>query len=302
MQGTKISTAHQQDTFYIFPSLVPIKVSKAFRELQGAHTAERSRAHYYTLSTYFGKKYVDRIIEKAAREFTEAKQKKNKLYTYESYWDFRDLPAKTLGNVISNKKEEIVRLIEEFRNSKEWYAKRGIPYKTGFLLHGPPGTGKTSLVKALANHFKLDIYVLGEKQMSSASYLTKAARGISKGIILIEDVDSLFPTRDKKDKEVNISTLLNFLDGVVELEDNIVILTTNDLKAIDPAIYRPGRIDHLVKLDLATSEEVSDYLRMFYEDKSFMTEVSGVPLADVQKDCLSLSKLEVYKKYDITNH
>lgn len=90
----------------------------------------------------------------------------------------------------------------------------------------------------------------------------------ARSLILIEDVDAFFASRQKQDERiaVSFSGLLNALDGVAAQEGRIIFLTTNHREILDPALIRPGRIDVEFKLDLASREQVSTMLQRFHPD------------------------------------
>lgn len=188
--------------------------------------------------------------------------------------------------ILSQKiKDEIVEDIEEYINpaTRRWYANRGIPYRRGYLLHGPPGTGKSSLSLALAGHFGMRIYIVSlSSSIATEEHLSSLFAELPRRcIVLLEDIDTagLTHTReddgtDDGDKEpesetegsskrvrksdgggkLSLSGLLNILDGVASQEGRILIMTTNHLEKLDKALIRPGRVDMTIKFSLADQE------------------------------------------------
>ncbi|WVF72107.1 hypothetical protein IAT40_006919 [Kwoniella sp. CBS 6097] len=108
-------------------------------------------------------------------------------------------PARPWSSVIlpGTLKDDLLKDVERFLSEKEskWYASRGIPHRRGYLFHGAPGAGKTTLVTAIASKLALDIYVINPSQrgMDDAK-LSKLFRDCpAKSVILIEDIDCIFP-------------------------------------------------------------------------------------------------------------
>jgi chaperone BCS1 len=144
--------------------------------------------------------------------------------------------------------------LQWFAESRNWYLTRGIPYRRGYCFSGPPGTGKTSVVLALAGLMNRPICVLNLGSIESDEALFSAFyEAPLNAIILIEDIDCAFPaqTRDvKPDGEsaddgrgVSKAGLLNVLDGITTPDGRIFIMTTNYPERLDAALVRPGRAD-----------------------------------------------------------
>ena len=149
------------------------------------------------------------------------------------------------------------------KQSQAWYSNRGIPYRKGYLLYGPPGTGKSSLSLSIAGHFGLDIYVLDISSITGEYLGVLLADLPARCILLLEDVDAAEATksreintrrtdrspRSSRSKEgLSLSELLNALDGVSSQEGRVLIMTTNHMEHLDPALIRPGRADIKVLL------------------------------------------------------
>ena len=135
---------------------------------------------------------------------------------------------------------------------------KGVPYRRGYLLHGPPGTGKTSFTQAIAGALKLNICYLNlsNGNMDDDGLNRALNNAPSQSIILLEDIDGIFVARESvnqgRDGGVSFSGLLNALDGVRSQEGRILFMTTNHKEKLDPALLRPGRCDFQVKLDNAS--------------------------------------------------
>jgi mitochondrial chaperone BCS1 len=193
--------------------------------------------------------------------------------------------------------------IQEFFASATWYKNLGIPYRRSYMLHGEPGSGKSSLVKAIAGELKLDIYVinLGSSFMNDQKLVELLLCAPSKSVFLFEDIDAAFNGRVKGEDAsdgLTFSGLLNALDGVAAKEGGIFFMTTNHIEQLDPALIRPGRVDLKVGFEKATRNQVEELFARFYPNaarslaEEFAQKVGEktVSMATVQ------SYLQGYKK------
>ena len=180
-----------------------------------------------------------------------------------------------LDSVILDKgiAESIVGDVQDFLASAQWYYDRGIPYRRGYLLHGPPGTGKTSFIQALAGEIGYNIAVLNlsGRGMTDDRLQLLLTLVPARSIVLLEDADAAFTNRRTQvaadgyqGANVTFSGLLNALDGVGSSEERIVFLTTNHIDRMDPALVRPGRVDMIVRLGDASRWQIERFWDRFY--------------------------------------
>ncbi|QBJ02827.1 cell division protein [Pseudomonas phage Psa21] len=185
--------------------------------------------------------------------------------------------------------QEFFGSLDWYINNEAWYRKRGRAYKHTVILHGPPGTGKTSLIKRAARKYKRDLHFLNLSThgRSLAELVAKLQPG---DILCIEDFDdvrslhrrvetktvgvtdgddSKSPGALLMDCDIALSTFLNVLQGVVELDDIIIIMTTNHLEKIDPAVYRRSRVDKLIEVLPLKDAEIKRYIDQMYDNPTY---------------------------------
>jgi chaperone BCS1 len=164
--------------------------------------------------------------------------------------------------------------VEDFIARQQWYVDRGVPYRRGYLLYGPPGSGKSSFIKALAGELDLDIAIinLSERGMTDDKLVHLLTKLPARTILLLEDADAAFTNRRQVDADgyagatVTFSGLLNALDGVAAGEERIAFLTTNHIDRLDEALIRPGRVDMTVRISEATRHQAAEIWDRFYGD------------------------------------
>jgi chaperone BCS1 len=182
--------------------------------------------------------------------------------------------ARALKSVVlgKGKRQAIEGDIRRFMQRGWWYAERGIPYRRGYLLHGSPGSGKSSFIFALAGSLDLSICLLNlsERGLTDDKLNHLLSNAPERCILLLEDIDAAFLGRSKATEadgyqaNVTFSGLLNSLDGVASSESRIIFMTTNHVERLDQALIRPGRADVIEELGDAEPEQVQELLLRFY--------------------------------------
>ncbi|XP_012340582.1 mitochondrial chaperone BCS1 [Apis florea] len=173
--------------------------------------------------------------------------------------------------------ERIINDCREFIQNPSWYSDRGIPYRRGYLLYGPPGCGKSSFITALAGELEMGICVLNlsERGLTDDRLNHLLAVAPQQTIILLEDIDAAFTSREENKEikaaydglnRVTFSGLLNCLDGVASTEARILFMTTNYLERLDPALVRPGRIDVKEYIGWCSANQVEQMFLRFYRN------------------------------------
>ena len=155
---------------------------------------------------------------------------------------------------------------KRFLESGSWYSQMGIPWRRGYLLYGPPGNGKSSLITALAGELKRSVCVLNlaDNVLDDETLIYLMADAPDGSLILLEDIDAVFSGRENSKGRVSFNGLLNALDGVTAQNGSMVFMTTNHLEKLDPALIRPGRCDLHLCFDNATRVQVQNMLERFY--------------------------------------
>lgn len=173
----------------------------------------------------------------------------------------------------NNISEILKKDIQAFIDSKDVYIRNNILYKRNYLLYGKPGTGKSSLIFALASYFNFRITILDLKSIKSVSDILYNISNTDKTFFVFEDIDALSPgliereektqnsPREKKDcprelvpdgkiiEGLSLSDILNVLDGLYTAEGTICFFTTNHIEKLDSAFLRDGRMDCKIEMN-----------------------------------------------------
>ena len=286
----KIREVPVDDHFYKWVDWRLIKISYGKEKLENASSLKSAYLKNYTFKGFFATKAIRNLMSQVHEEY---KSKGKSAMVYQSEHNYFRRIAKVGGKKISDVilnpdiKDKILTDIETWRNSRADYERRGIPYRRGHCYHGPPGTGKTTIVKAIAKEFGFNVYNIDLKKAED-DYLIHLLRDIESGsILLFEDIDSTFDGRKRLNKAgITFSGFLNALDGIVEMDGVLVIITTNHIEKMDPALLRAGRMDLKIEVGYSTEKEISEYLSSFYERKIQIKSDNLLPMVEVQNACL----------------
>lgn len=149
----------------------------------------------------------------------------------------------------------------------DWYLERQIPWRRGWLLHGPGGTGKSSIAKAVAQNMGIPICHFYLATLSDQEFMDRWDAMPTPCVALFEDFDNVFHGRENQTehKSLTFDCILNQISGVSSLNGVFLIVTTNHIEHIDPALgvmknadsgvsTRPGRIDSVIEVSFMNSE------------------------------------------------
>nr|QQV29708.1 AAA family ATPase [Kaumoebavirus] len=182
-------------------------------------------------------------------------------------WIFTTLHVnKTFDNVVMDPKIKNILTTKLQRMQDESYYNRvGKPLKTAFLFYGLPGCGKSSTIYAIAKAMKGNIYQMDLSKMNDA-LLLKGIRNIpANSVIVMEEIDLQHYKREGEGKGVTLGCLLRVMDGYEYLHKCVVVMTTNHIEKIDPALIRPGRVDCKIEFKKATSVMIREVIKLYLE-------------------------------------
>lgn len=205
--------------------------------------------------------------------------------------------------------------MDNFKNGRDTYRRLGLAYKMTVILHGLTGSGKTCLIRALAAQYRMNVCILDLNEISAVNLVAALGSVPGNSLLLIEDFDSarhlhtrVSKEEDKKKKDTrplsdrvieeftggNLSGTLNALDGISSLNNVVVFLTTNHLDKIDSAVYRPGRVDHIMELPKPSVTAIREHFEYCYPDiakhNPQWSDLPGCIIHKIKQLCLNDSK------------
>lgn len=179
---------------------------------------------------------------------------------------FGSLPGRSIESVslVGGNANTLLEDTRKFLTEEAIYDKNGRPYKLVVCLYGPPGTGKTSTVIAIASELGKDLAIFNVDSLRDDTFIDLLSDLPRGAVVMFEDVDAMFKSRESKTGSVTFSGMLNALDGILHPRGAIIFLTTNHIERLDEAIYRPGRVDRLIEVGNSTaSQRVRMWKSMF---------------------------------------
>jgi len=213
--------------------------------------------------------------------------------------------SRSFDNVFFEQKTNVQAHTEFFLKRRDWYDAKGIPHTLGFLFHGDPGCGKTSTIKAIANVGRRHIINIHLSEIKSKEQLShlffndeihvwdngKTERytiPVNERMFVIEDIDAMGDIvlrrewkkpepakkvqmddfgniKEEEENPIDLSFLLNLLDGTLESSGRIIAISTNFPERIDRALIRPGRIDMIVHFKKCSCDILQEMVQSFYD-------------------------------------
>jgi ATP-dependent Zn protease len=246
--------------------------------ITNVYSVDNNKVEEYFIIEYYGnncilKSILNKIKELYFKEKTLKKWEPKINYIEEKKWRKYDMENyTTFDTLIMNEdiRMEFKNDVSKFIKSEEEYKKKGLTWSRGYLLHGVPGCGKSSLIKAISNFTKMNLFSFDLNSVKNDDQLRFLFREIPKNsIIMFEDIDCLSDiiterTNESKhdEKSFTLSGLLNELDGIGNSHGMIKIMTTNFKEKLDSALIRPGRMDFMFELKRASKEQIIQTIKL----------------------------------------
>ncbi len=325
---------------------ITISIDLVEKEIQSQydHSIKKVKETVYTLQADSSEKIID-FCNKAFKEYivetniaNKTLTKKAQKFYYKGYiqtninktnekvfslnYDYNELTnTKNFDSLFFKNKKTFIKMITDFRDKDGIYKFPNIPHKLGILLHGVPGTGKTSIIKSLSNFLDRHIVTTSLTNFKTNKMFSDFIMNSQKGnaslffkdvIYLFEDFDAVqtkfLKSRKNNEQEqendsqvedeINLSGVLNVLDGVIDTPGMVIIYTTNKIGDIDEAFFRPGRIDINMELGYLNSGDAVDMIKYYNND--ICLEQEEKLLEYFKKNEITPARLENMIREDIT--
>lgn len=266
---------------------IPLKNKNYIKVETYRNKSEKTLYHEHRLKVqFFGKeryKHREEFLRNALKITDDKHIRVQYLNEYEMSCDV--IPHSFDNIVLNDKvKNNIVGGLSNWNSSKDWYENHQLVHKIGVFLYGKPGTGKSTVAKAISVMFNnAPILTIDPNNiMNSINGILKIRKKYDGTIIvLIEDFDMYFKSREevenieigfeqKKQKDFNQNAIFQLLDGVYSTEDTIYIATTNYKDRIDSALIRYGRFDIQEELDYFNESEALGCVELLGYDKKVL--------------------------------
>lgn len=269
---------------------------------------KRERTIVFTCPSVTARKAVEDELAKQAQDIFKSQPG---LYTsrWGSFERVSDNPERKIETVFlkEGQMERVTKYLKTFLDNKEEYEKLGIPFRTGIMFYGDPGTGKTSTATVLANELNMDIYYLSLRSMSGdQDFEETIGRVPANSIVLLEDIDAANAALDRDEdyentefaQDVSVTALLNVLDGMQSPPGVIFIMTTNKKEKLDSAILRPGRVDLMEELSALDTFQLRSMISYFSGE-----DIEDVVVPEITPDdgITSADIIQVIRKH-LPNH
>ena len=177
-----------------------------------------------------------------------------------SFYSLKESPKNKY--IFTSQGKYVLFQVKKWLESASWYHQRNIVFKRACLLHGCPGSGKSSLILEIAKKLNLPIYIVDLSTFDNQEFEEALNNNIYNdvGIILFEDIDAVFNFRENKhaSKEyggITFDYFINKLSGVNGIKNKFLFFTTNHIENLDSALLRDGRIDEKIELNSINMEE-----------------------------------------------
>jgi hypothetical protein len=198
---------------------------------------------------------------------------------YGEWMRYNKIPSRTLDTVYFDDKlkQKFRNDIKEFLKKEKEYDEFGIPYKKNYLLTGIPGSGKTSIIKAMCREIGYSLCIFSINHDVDNNTALAAFRDIPpKSVLLFEDIDCLFEKRTssaENKSQFTFSHLLNLLDGVFSRKGLISFITTNHPENLDHALLRQGRTDMIIHMNYPKKVDIKHLFRDMMRKEEMTADV-----------------------------
>lgn len=276
----------------------------------------------------FGKKAYS-VFKELSKCIEDSNTSSNKIYSIvgeivndRTCWNCTasKLTPRTMDTIFIDKgqKKRIIDHINQWMSSEEMYVNRGLLFKTGILLHGHAGTGKSSMAMAIANHLGCGLITIDPmtfQHMNIAEITESIVADDTTYVVLIDEIDTIFVSRDAEDATENqkktTNKLLSFLDSPQSPTNVVFVATTNYINRLDKALMRKGRFDVIEEMgdiarcdamDMCMSFGLSDSdARYVLDNFGDVTEYNPAQLQDAILNLIKQRNEKINGSVDVTD-
>lgn len=240
--------------------------------MEGLEDGTNCFRHYYCLAAptaAIGNSFLDHL---KVLEYKERRElAKDNIFLDQN--EYRKRPTSSWDDLIlpEGMRELVETNVSAFYDARDTFKKYGIPYRRGIILAGPPGDGKTSIIRTLLaqeKRFSCFIYGISSEHanVDRLGSLLRVANSLSPAIVVVEDIDRLV-------SQASMRQFLNMLDGLDSQDGILIIATSNEPEKLDAALAeRPSRFDSIIRIGHPDDSLREKYARFKIKEEFSLTE------------------------------